>query len=314
MRLPWAGDVDALTPGSAAQSTQVVSSQDLLHLIREHLPACCLKAMIQEKGDVSMDGQSAILSPKPKVEMVLEGEAAQPYRVLEMLRQCLRTTEHAVTGGRSRNPTNAWLAELADVTWNGFALLLVGGKLISKRLAMVAALAVALLIYVSIMEGGALWSVTPLCVFLGAALVTLSPTSRVALLDVSEAATHRVCQLIEQYCLTDRALDILGGAIEVALTRSSAWIGTLRAFMAIVWGVLFWFLCERVFGLGLEPKAQSEAMALAVIASLCMFMSLGALAAYSAAVSATHLTLRIALAQAKMNGDARHEQSRNAPK
>lgn len=252
----------------------------------------------------SMDGQRKQLGQGRDSASDPQKERAAPPQVLDILRRCLRAAENAVSGGRSRHPTSAWLSDLADVAWNGVELLIVGAKLISKRLVLSAGLGVALLAYVSIMEGSAQWSVTPLCLFLGAALVVLSPPSRVALLDVSDDATDQVCELIEKYCCTDRALDILGGAIEVALTRSSAWISTLRAFMAIAWGVLFWFLCERVFGLGLEPEIRSDALAWAIIGSSGMLISLGALAAYSAAVSATHLTLRLALAQAKMNQEA----------
>jgi len=188
-----------------------------------------------------------------------------------------------------------------DVTWNGLELMLAGGRLISKRLGLALLLGVAFLVYVSVMEGAARWSFTPLSFLCGVACVVLSPPSRVALLDVKESAVDRVAGFIGERKLNERSLTTLEAALEAALARSTAWTGTLRGFMAIVWAVLFWFLCERVFGLDIKPEIRSDGLAWAAAGSLALLAGLGALAAYSAAASAIHFTLRLGLAQAKID-------------
>jgi hypothetical protein len=228
-------------------------------------------------------------------------DAKKGSRILLLVQGCLRVAEAAVTGGRPRYPRNAWLATLFDVTWNGLELMLAGGKLISMRLGLALLLGTAFLVYVSVMDGATTWSFTPLCFLFGGACVALSPPSRIALLDVKQGAVDRVADYIAAQRLEERSLITLEGAIEAALARSAAWTGTLRGFMAIVWAVLFWFLCERVFGLDLKPKIRSHGLTWAAAGSLGLLAGLGALAAYSTAASAIHFTLRLGLAQAKID-------------
>lgn len=244
--------------------------------------------------------ETSTLRPPAHVAETEEG-TKKNLRLLPLVQECLRAAEAAVTGGRPRYPSNAKLATLMDVTWNGLELMLTGGKLISKRLGLALLLGVAFLVYVSVMEGSTRWSFTPLCLLFGVACVVLSPPSRIALLDVNESAVDRVADFIGAQKLGERSLITLEGAIEAALARSTAWTGTLRGFMAIVWAVLFWFLCERVFGLDLKPEIRSYSLTWAAAGSLGLLAGLGALAAYSAAASAIHFTLRLGLAQAKID-------------
>ncbi|WP_102789658.1 hypothetical protein [Stenotrophomonas bentonitica] len=249
-----------------------------------------------------MEIEAETPTSRPTVQVAeMEEGTKNSLRMLPVVQGCLRAAEAAVTGGRPRYPSNAKLATLMDVTWNGLELMLAGGKLISKRLGLALLLGVAFLVYVSVMEGATTWPFTPLCLLFGGACVVLSPPSRIALLDVKESAVDRVADFIGAQKLSERSLITLDGAIEAALARSTAWTGTLRGFMAIVWAVLFWFLCERVFGLDLKPDIRSHGMTWAAAGSLGLLAGLGLFSAYSAAASAIHFTLRLGLAQAKID-------------
>lgn len=249
-----------------------------------------------------MDAKAETSTSRPTVHVSEAQEGAKKtLRILSVVQGCLRIAEAAVTGGRPRYPSNAWLATLFDVTWNGLELMLAGGKLISRRLGLALLLGTAFLVYVSVMDGATTWSFTPLCLLFGGACVALSPPSRIALLDVKQGAVDQVADYVVAQRLEEKSLIALEGAIEAALARSAAWTGTLRGFMAIVWAVLFWFLCERVFGLDLKPEIRSHGLTWAAAGSLGLLAGLGALAAYSAAASAIHFTLRLGLAQAKID-------------
>lgn len=234
---------------------------------------------------------------------VVDASTTEPttsVSVVDLLRSCLRAAENQVSGERARHPRQAWLAALFDVTWNGLGLLLAGTKLIALRLVLASVLGGVFLGYIVIMERTQPWPVAVLCFALGLAMVMLSPPSRIALLDVTEVGVGKVAAMIHSQGLNSHGLDVLTTAIELALQRSGAWLTTLRGFTAIVWGVLFWFICERALGAEIEPMLRSSALWMALGGSSLMLVSLGALAAYGAATSAVHLTLRLALLQAKM--------------
>lgn len=226
-------------------------------------------------------------------------EPTNSVSVVDLLRSCLRAAENQVSGGRARHPRQAWLAALFDVSWNGLGLLLAGTKLIALRLILASVVGGMLLGYIGIMERTQPWPVAVLCFALGLAMVLLAPPSRIALLDVTEVGVGKVAAVIHSHGLNGIDLDVLATAIELALQRSGAWLTTLRGAVAIVWGVLFWFICERVLGAEIEPMLRSSAFWTALGGSSLMLVSLGALAAYGAATSAVHLTLRLALLQAK---------------
>lgn len=227
-------------------------------------------------------------------------EPTASVSVVGILRSCLRAAERQVSGERAHHPRQAWLAAFFDVTWNSLGLLLVGTKLIALRLFLASVVGGMFLGYIGIMERTQPWPVAVLCFALGLAMVLLSPPSRIALLDVTEVGVGKVAAVIHSHGLNGLSLDVLTTAIELALQRSGAWLTTLRGSVAIIWGVLFWFICERVLGAEIEPMLRSSAFWTALGGCSLLGVSLGALAAYGAATSAVHLTLRLALLQAKM--------------